>query len=243
MNRPQLKPEERIILALDFPEHEIAIDWVVKLKYKIKTFKVGPILFLDSGSEGLKEFSNLGVDVFLDLKFHDIPSTVEKTARQCVRFQANMFTIHTLGGFEMMKSVSEALKDEAEKLSYPKPLVLGVTVLTSHDKKSLEQIGINTSTQDTVMSLAILAEKANVDGLVCSGVEVEALRKEFGDRFTLVVPGIRPGTANHDQKRVTTPEEAVSKGADYLVIGRAITEAKNPEEVVDEIVKSISSLD
>jgi orotidine-5'-phosphate decarboxylase len=91
------------------------------------------------------------------------------------------------------------------------------------------------------MNLAELAEKANVDGLVCSGVEVEALRKEFGDRFTLVVPGIRPGTANHDQKRVTTPEEAVSKGADYLVIGRAITEAKNPEEVVDGIVKSMPS--
>ena len=191
--------------------------------------------------EGLKEFSNLGVDVFLDLKFHDIPSTVKKTARQSVRFGANMFTIHTLGGFEMMKGVSEAVKDEAEKLSYPKPLVLGVTVLTSHDKKSLEQIGLNTSTQDTVMNLATLAEKANVDGLVCSGVEVEALRKELGDRFTLVVPGIRAGTANHDQKRVTTPEEAVSKGADYLVIGRAITEAKNPEEVVDEIVKSMPS--
>jgi len=240
MERPKLKPEERIILALDFPEHEIAINWVEKLKSRIKTFKVGPILFLNSGSEGLKEYSNLGVDVFLDLKFHDIPSTVEKTARQSVRFGANMFTIHTLGGYEMMKRVSEATKEEAEKLSYPKPIVLGVTVLTSHDKESLEQIGISTSTQDTVMNLAKLAEKANVDGLVCSGAEVEALRKEFGDRFTLVVPGIRPGTATHDQKRVTTPTEAVSKGADYLVIGRAITEAYNPEDVVDEIVESIS---
>jgi orotidine-5'-phosphate decarboxylase len=241
MQGPKLKPEERIILALDFPEHEIAIDWVEKLKSRIKTFKVGPILFLNSGSEGLKEFSNLGVDVFFDLKFHDIPSTVEKTARQSVRFGANIFTIHTLGGFEMMKAVSDAVKEEAEKLSYTKPLVLGVTVLTSHDKESLEQIGISTSTEDTVMNLATLAEKANVDGLVCSGVEVEALRREFGDRFTLVVPGIRPGTANHDQKRVTTPAEAVSKGADYLVIGRAITEAENPEEVVDEIVQSITN--
>jgi len=240
MTRPQLKPEERIILALDFPEHESAINWVEKLKNKIRTFKVGPILFLNSGSEGLKEFSNLGVDVFLDLKFHDIPSTVKKTARQSVRFGVNMFTIHSLGGLEMMKQVSEAVKDEAEKLSYPKPLVLGVTVLTSHDIKSLEQIGVSTSTEDTVMNLAALAEKANIDGLVCSGVEVEALRKEFGDRFTLVVPGIRPGTVTHDQKRVTTPSEAVSKGADYLVIGRAITEADNPEEVVDGIVESIS---
>ncbi len=242
MIRPKLQPEERIILALDFPEHEIAINWVEKLRSKIKTFKVGPILFLNSGSEGLKEFSNLGANIFLDLKFHDIPSTVEKTARQAVRFGANMFTIHTLGGFDMMKSVSDAVKEEAEKLSYPKPLVLGVTVLTSHDKKSLEQIGISTSTQDTVMNLAQLAEKANVDGLVCSGVEVEALRKEFGDRFSLVVPGIRPGTDNHDQKRVTTPAEAVSKGADYLVIGRAITEAQNPEGIVDKIVESISTI-
>lgn len=239
MKRPDLKPEEKIILALDFPEHEIALSWVEKLKSKIKTFKVGPILFLNSGSEGLKEFANVGADIFLDLKFHDIPSTVEKTARQAVRFGANMFTIHTLGGYEMMKAVSDAVKEEAEKQSYPKPLILGVTVLTSHDKKSLEQIGINTSTQDTVLNLAELAEKANVDGLVCSGVEVEALRKEFGDRFTLVVPGIRPGTANHDQKRVTTPAEAVSKGADYLVIGRAITEADKPEEVIDQIVSSI----
>lgn len=239
MKRPNLKPEERIILALDFPEHEIALNWVEKLKSNIKTFKVGPILFLNSGSEGLKEFSNLGADIFLDLKFHDILSTVEKTARQIVRFGANMFTIHTLGGYDMMKAVSDAVKEEAEKQSYPKPLVLGVTVLTSHDKNSLEQIGINTSTQDTVLNLAELAEKANVDGLVCSGVEVKALREEFGDRFTLVVPGIRPGTATHDQKRVTTPAEAVSNGADYLVIGRAITEADNPEEVVDQIVSSI----
>ena len=240
MKRPELSPEERIILALDFPEHQIALEWVEKLRHKIKTFKVGPILFLNSGSEGLKEFSNLGANIFLDLKFHDIPSTVEKTARQSVRFGANMFTIHTLGGLEMMKSVSDAVKEEADKLSYPKPLVLGVTVLTSHDKKSLEQIGISTSTEDTVKNLASLAEKANVDGLVCSGVEVGSLREEFGNRFTLVVPGIRPGTDNHDQKRVTTPAEAVSKGADYLVIGRAITEAPNPEEVVDQIVDSIS---
>ncbi|MEM7008016.1 MAG: orotidine-5'-phosphate decarboxylase [Thermodesulfobacteriota bacterium] len=239
MKRPELSPEERIILALDFPEHQIALNWVEKLRTKIKTFKVGPILFLDSGSEGLKEFSNLGANIFLDLKFHDIPSTVEKTARQSVRFGVNMFTIHTLGGFEMMKSVSEAVKDEAEKLNYPKPLVLGVTVLTSHDRKSLDQIGIKDTVENTVMNLAELAEIANIDGLVCSGVEVEALRKEFGDRFSLVVPGIRPGTDTHDQKRVTTPAEAISKGADYLVIGRAIAEAENPEEVVDEIVESI----
>ena len=240
MARPELKPRERIILALDFSELRIAKFWVENLKSKIKTFKVGPILFLDAGPIGIKEFRDMGADVFLDLKFHDIPSTVEHSARQVVRFGVKMFTIHALGGFEMMKAVSEAVADEAVKHNKDKPTVLAVTVLTSHDEASLKNIGIKTSTKDTVLSLASLADKAGVDGLVCSGMEVEILRKEFGDRFTLVVPGVRPGGEAHDQKRVVTPAEAVASGADYLVIGRAITEAENPGTVVDEIVKSIS---
>jgi orotidine-5'-phosphate decarboxylase len=240
MARPELKPKERIILALDFPKLRIAKFWVENLKHKIKTFKVGPILFLDAGPIGIKEFRDMGADVFLDLKFHDIPSTVEHSARQVVRYGIKMFTVHALGGLEMMKAVSEAVADETAKHNKHKPIVLAVTVLTSHDEASLKRIGINSSTKDTVLSLASLADKAGVDGLVCSGMEVEILRKEFGDRFTLVVPGIRPGGESHDQKRVVTPAEAAASGADYLVIGRAITEADNPEAVVDEIVKSIS---
>ncbi len=240
MARPDLKPKERIILALDFPELRIAKFWVENLKHKIKTFKVGPILFLDAGPIGIKEFRDMGADVFLDLKFHDIPSTVEHAGRQAVRYGVKMFTVHALGGLEMMKAVTEAVADEASKHNKLKPLVLAVTVLTSHDQESLKRIGINSSTRDTVLSLASLADKAGVDGLVCSGMEVEMLRKEFGERFTLVVPGIRPGGEAHDQKRVVTPAEAVAAGADYLVIGRAITEADNPGAVVDEIVKSIS---
>ncbi len=240
MARPELKPKERIILALDFSELRIAKFWVESLKHKIKTFKVGPILFLDAGPIGIKEFRDMGADVFLDLKFHDIPSTVDHSGRQAVRYGVRMFTIHALGGFEMMKAVSDAVSDESGKSNKRNPMVLAVTVLTSHDEASLKGIGINTSTRDTVLSLASLADKAGVDGLVCSGMEVEILRKEFGERFTLVVPGIRPGGDAHDQKRVVTPAEAVASGADYLVIGRAITEAENPGLVVDEIVKSIS---
>lgn len=240
MARPDLKPKERIILALDFSELRIAKFWVESLKHKIKTFKVGPILFLDAGPIGIKELRDMGADVFLDLKFHDIPSTVELSARQVVRYGVRMFTIHSLGGFEMMKAVTYAVSEESGKSNKPKPLVLAVTVLTSHDEASLKRIGITTSTKDTVLSLASLADKAGVDGLVCSGMEVEMLRKEFGERFTLVVPGIRPAGDKHDQKRVVTPAEAVANGADYLVIGRAITEADNPAAVVDEIVKSIS---
>ena len=240
MPRPDLKPHERIILALDFSELRIAKVWVEKLHPRIKTFKVGPILFLDEGPIGIKEFRDMGAEVFLDLKFHDIPSTVEHSARQAVRYGVSMFTIHALGGLDMMKAAEEAVADEAEKHRRKKPLVLAVTVLTSHDDESLKGIGINSAARDQVLRLAALADKAGVGGLVCSGMEVEMLRKEFGDRFTLVTPGIRPGTASHDQKRVTTPAAAVAAGADYLVIGRAITEADTPIEVLDSIVTSIS---
>ncbi|HWP93385.1 MAG TPA: orotidine-5'-phosphate decarboxylase [Thermodesulfobacteriota bacterium] len=240
MVKPNLRPEERIILALDFPKFKEAKSWVERLKQKIKAFKVGPILFLNSGPEGIREFINIGVDIFLDLKFHDIPSTVEKASRQVVQHGIKMFTIHALGGLEMMKATVETVRDESQKLSKPRPLVLAVTVLTSQAEENLREIGINYGSQEEVIRLAALADKAGVDGLVASGKEVEILRKEFGDRFILVVPGVRLGLGIHDQKRVVTPSEAVSLGADYLVIGRAITEAKEPEAVVDEIILSVS---
>ena len=240
MSKLKLKPEERIIVALDYPEHIKAENLAESLEGVVKTLKIGPILFMDSGPGGIKEFQHKGYEIFLDLKFHDIPSTVEKTARQIVKFGVKMFTVHCLGGIPMLESVSMAVKEESEGLGIPRPAVLAVTVLTSHDKKSLEDIGIASSTGDEVLLLASLAEKSNIDGLVCSGFEVDTLRREFGDRFIYVVHGIRPGTEYQDQKRVTTPAEAVTAGADYMVIGRAITEAKNPVEAVNEIIKSIS---
>ncbi len=240
MSKLNLKPEDRIILALDFPEFKEAKSWVERFKDRVKTYKVGPILFLNSGPMGIKEFADNGAEIFLDLKFHDIPSTVEKSSRQVVGYGIKMFTIHALGGFEMMKKTVEAVKEESEKLSKHKPIILAVTVLTSQSEESLKQIGIGSSSQDAVLRLASLADKAGVNGLVASGREVEVLRKEFGDRFVLVVPGIRTGTSIDDHSRAVTPAEAISQGADYLVIGRAITEAKNPEAVLDEIVLSVS---
>src|SRR5581483_3852251 len=239
MPKPNLNPEERIILALDFPRHKEALNWVQRLKGKIKTFKVGPILFLDSGPAGIKEFTDIGAEIFLDLKFHDIPSTVESASRQVARYGIKMFTIHALGGLDMMKKAVDAVHSESERLSKPEPIVLAVTILTSQNEESLKQIGINGSPQDAVLRLATLADRAGVDGLVASGKEVEVLRKEFGDRFTLVVPGIRTGASVDDHSRASTPTEAVSLGADYLVIGRAITGAKNPEAALDEIILSI----
>ena len=240
MSKLNLKPEDRIILALDFPEFNEAKTWVERFKGKVKTFKVGPILFLNSGPKGLKEFIENGAEVFLDLKFHDIPSTVEKSSRQVVGYGIKMFTIHALGGLEMMKKSVEAVQEESEKLSKPKPLVFAVTVLTSQSEESLKQIGINGSSQDAVLRLATLADKAGVDGLVASGKEAGILRKEFGDRFVLVVPGIRTGASVNDHFRAVTPAEAISQGADYLVIGRVVTEARDPEAVLDEIVLSVS---
>jgi len=240
MSQEPLKPEERIILALDFPEFEEAESWVKRFKGEIHTYKVGPILYLKHGKDVLKRFSELGAELFLDLKFHDIPSTVEKTVKQLTDLNIKMFTLHALGGFDMMKRVSDSVAEEADRLSNPKPMTLAVTVLTSHDEGTLNEIGINDSVKDEVLRLAGVAEKAGIDGLVCSGQELEFIKKEFGDRFKLIIPGIRPETKTHDQKRVVTPKDAISKGADYLVVGRAITEAENPETVVEEIISQIS---
>ena len=241
MSKLNLKPEERIILALDFPELKQANLWVDRFRGKIKTFKVGPILFLNCGPQGIRELSDTGAQVFLDLKFHDIPSTAEKSARQVVGYGISMFTVHALGGFEMMRAVSESVKAESERLSQPKPLILAVTILTSHSEGEMDELGIKGLPMESVLRLADIADLAGVDGLVCSGMEVEVLKKEFGDRFNFVVPGIRLDTQDQDQKRVVTPSEAVSLGADYLVIGRAITESKTPEDVLDEIIRSISN--
>ena len=150
-----------------------------------------------------------------------------------------MFTVHTLGGYEMMNRVCKKVEEEAKKYNKDKPKVIAVTLLTSHSEDNLKDLGIQTDIKDEVLKLAALAEKAGVDGLVCSGHEIEFLKKEFGDRFKYIVPGIRIDDNAHDQKRVVTPSEALEKGADYIVIGRAVTESLNPEEVVDRIVDSL----
>lgn len=240
MSKLKLKPEERVILALDFPEWDQASSWVKRFKGKINTFKVGPILFLSSGPKATDEFIDYGADVFLDLKFHDIPSTVAKAARQVVGHRVKMFTVHALGGYEMMASAVESVISESERLSLRRPLVLAVTVLTSQTDENLNQVGIGSSTIDEVLRLAELSHKSGVDGLVASGSEVEILRKEFGDRFVLVAPGIRLDSNAQDQRRTATPRDALDKGVDYLVIGRPITGAANPEAAFDKILLSIS---
>jgi len=224
------------------PERGKALGLANALAPRISTFKVGPVLFLGAGPGVIRELNDLGAGVFLDLKFHDIPSTVEKSIEHVVRYGVKMFTVHSLGGLDMMRAVVERVNGLTLDAPERRPLVLAVTVLTSHDDDALSSLGIRASTGDEVLRLAGIAEKAGVDGLVASGLEAEVLRREFGDRFTLVVPGIRPGGKAHDQKRVATPAEAVDKGADYLVIGRVVTEAPEPEKAVDGIIAELTSL-
>jgi len=232
-------PEKKIIVALDSPSFGHAFSVVLKLREKIKLFKVGPVLFLSNGPSGIEQLKDLEVDIFMDLKFHDIPSTVEKTMEHIVNYGVKMFTIHSLGGFDMMNSACERIKKEAKKKKKPKPMVLAVTMLTSHDEKNIKDLGLNSNIKDQVLRLTALSDKAGVDGIVCSGHEVEYLKKEFADRFTYIVPGIRMGDNIHDQKRYISPAEAFEKGADYLVIGRSITESHKPELVVEEILDSL----
>jgi orotidine-5'-phosphate decarboxylase len=238
----RISAKERVIVALDVPGHDTALRLVKSLTPKIATFKVGPVLFLDRGYLGIKELMNSGAQIFLDLKFHDIPTTVAKAAERVAAMGVKMFTVHALGGVDMMKMACERVAHEASRMSLPKPLVLAVTVLTSHDEATTRSFGIEGTLKDTVLRLAHLAEKAGVDGIVASGYEVEMLRREFGDRFVLVVPGIRPGGESHDQRRVVTPQMAISQGADYIVVGRAVTQASEPESAIEGIIASIESL-
>ena len=236
---PVQNPEEKIIIALDSPSFGHAFSIVLDLREKISHFKIGPILFLSNGSSLMEQLKDLDVELFLDLKFHDIPSTVEKTIEHVVGYGIKMFTVHSLGGYEMMSSVSRKVKEEAEKTDNRRPLVFAVTMLTSHNQESLSEIGIDNDIKDQVLRLAGLADKSGVDGIVCSGHEVEFLKEEFGERFQYIVPGIRLNKDTHDQQRVVTPSKAFERGADFIVVGRSITQSPKPLKAVDQIIKSL----
>ncbi len=230
---------DRIIIPLDVQSKEEGIDLVSKLK-DARTFKIGLELFTAEGPALFKKLKALRKDIFLDLKLHDIPNTVGGAVRSAFRHGVQMMTIHASGGREMMAKASEAAKQAAQELGRPKPLLLGVTVLTSLKGADLAEIGMNANVADQVLRLAGLAKGAGMDGVVCSPQEIEILRREFGRELVIVTPGIRPlWAAAQDQKRIMTPAEAVAKGADYLVIGRPITGAASPAEAFVRIVEEI----
>jgi orotidine-5'-phosphate decarboxylase len=233
-------PKDRIIIALDVKDKEAAAKVVSGLR-DARTFKIGLELFTAHGPALFKKLKVLRKDIFLDLKLHDIPNTVAGAARSAVRHGVQIMTIHTSGGKEMMARAAAAARETAEAEKLPKPLLLGVTILTSLKAAELEEVGMNPDVAAQVLRLAGLAKAAGMDGVVCSPQEIEIVRKEFGRELLVVTPGIRPAwAAAQDQKRIMTPAEAVAKGADYLVIGRPITGAPSPADAFQRIVEELA---
>ena len=232
-------PADRIIIALDVPTKEEGIALVGRLA-DARTFKVGLELFTAEGPALFRKLKALRKDIFLDLKLHDIPNTVAGAVRSACRLGVQMMTLHTSGGREMMAKAAEAARAAAGAGKGPKPILLGVTVLTSLKGTDLEEVGLGSDVASQVLRLAGLAKAAGLDGVVCSPQEIEVLRREFGRELVIVTPGIRPvWAAAQDQKRIMTPAEAVAKGADYLVIGRPITGAPSPNEAFLRIAEEI----
>lgn len=231
---------EKIIIALDAGTKEEAHQLLDQLE-DVHVFKVGLELFTAAGPPLLEELGRRKKKVFLDLKYHDIPNTVAGAVRSAVRLGAAFLTIHACGGPEMMRRAIEAAHEESLKQRVPKPLLLGVTVLTSLKDADLELIGFSAPAADLVLQLARMAKSAGLDGVVSSPQEIKILKRALGQDFLVVTPGIRPpGAESHDQKRVMTPAEAVRLGADYLVIGRPVTAAPSPREVFRKILDEVA---
>ena len=229
-----------IIAALDVPSAEQALKLAEQIAPVVGAFKIGKELFVAAGPDIVKKIRALGASVFLDLKFHDIPNTVAKAVASAVRLDVQMLTIHTSGGSEMMRAAEKAAQDTAKLLGRPAPLVLGVTVLTSSNNETLAEIGCEADTEKQVVRLAQLAVSSGLRGLVCSPLEIVALRKILPAHIQLVTPGIRTGAEPaDDQRRTLTPREAIQAGASWLVVGRPIYAAENPHLAAEKILESI----
>jgi orotidine-5'-phosphate decarboxylase len=234
-------PKERIIFALDVDHFSEAQQWVNLLKGRVGMFKVGKQLFTHAGPKVVDMIRQKGQKVFLDLKFHDIPNTVAKAGEEATKLNVSVFDLHALGGFEMMKRAAEASRSAAKDLGIPKPLILAVTILTSMSEETLKEVGIQGPVADEVARLASLSMKAGIDGVVASPQEIGIIRKTCGKDFLIVTPGIRsPSSKKDDQMRTLSPKEAILAGADLMVIGRPIREAKDPVEAVQKIIEDIS---
>jgi orotidine-5'-phosphate decarboxylase len=230
-----------IIVALDVPTAEQALRLAREVAPVVGAFKIGSELFTAAGPDIIRRVRETGASVFLDLKFHDIPNTVAKAVASAVRLDVQMLTIHTSGGLEMMRAAEHSAQQTASQSGRNAPLVLGVTVLTSMDNNSLAEIGCEPNVGRHVERLANLAVQAGLRGLVCSPLEVVALRQIIPAQMQLVTPGIRTGAeASDDQKRTLTPREALDAGANWLVIGRPIYAAPNPRTAVEKILESLN---
>lgn len=231
-----------IIAALDVPTAEQALKLTREIAPVVGAFKIGSELFTSAGPDIVRRVRETGAGVFLDLKFHDIPNTVAKAVASATRLDVQMISIHTSGGLEMMRAAETSAQETANQAGLNPPLVLGVTVLTSHDARTLSEIGCESNVGRQVERLAQLAQQAGLRGLVCSPLEIVALRSFLPATFQLVTPGIRTGAEKaDDQKRTLTPREAMDAGANWLVIGRPIYAAENPRAAAEKILASLKA--
>lgn len=228
--------DPKVVVALDFDKKQDALSFVDKIQPTDARLKVGKEMFTYFGPEFVKQLTGKGFDVFLDLKFHDIPNTVAKAVTAAADLGVWMVNVHASGGSQMMTKAKQALDNYGQDA----PLLIAVTVLTSMGEDDLRGLGITKTPAEQVNFLANLTKQSGLDGVVCSAWEAEQLKIDLGKEFKLITPGIRPaGSAQDDQQRIMTPSQAIDVGVDYLVIGRPITKAADPQQVLQQINASI----
>lgn len=234
---------DRVFVALDVESLEDAGRLLDQLEGAVTGVKIGSQLFTSAGPAAVELAHKRGHRVFLDLKFHDIPNTVAGAVRSAARLGVFMLNVHAAGGLQMMRAAAEAAAQAAREFGVGRPICLGVTVLTSLDRRALEtEVGVTASVEGHVLRLAEAARQAGLDGCVASPQEIRRIRLALGSRFAIVTPGIRPRAATEDdQKRVATPRAALDAGADYLVIGRPITDARDPKAAAAAIISELEA--
>ncbi|MDP4537465.1 orotidine-5'-phosphate decarboxylase [Alkalimonas collagenimarina] len=226
-----------VVVALDFDQQQQALNFVSQLDPSQCRLKVGKEMFTHFGPDFVRQLQQRHFDVFLDLKFHDIPNTVAKAVKAAADLGVWMVNVHASGGRRMM----EAAADSLQSYGADKPLLIAVTVLTSMQQSDLTELGIIIDAKDHVKRLATLTQQSGLDGVVCSAQEAQLLKQTFGDSFRLVTPGIRPaGSAQDDQRRIMTPADAQAAGVDFMVIGRPITKANDPAQALQAILNELS---
>lgn len=242
---PQMQnPYDRLIIALDTPEVAAATGWVERTGGRAGAYKLGLEFLHAAGPQGVRDVQAAGArKLFLDVKLSDIPNTVAGAVRSIGTLQPWMINVHAMCGAAAMRAARDAAEQQAEKLGVARPLVIAVTVLTSLDHSALEAIGVPSTPSDAVRRLAVLARESGMDGVVASPLEIGVIREACGPDFVIVTPGIRPaGVGLNDQARVATPAAAIQAGADYLVLGRAVTAADDPTAALDAIAAEVAAV-
>lgn len=241
--------KEKIIVALDVATTGEAREIISELRSEVGAFKIGLQLFTAAGASFVREIVGDGIKLFLDVKFLDIPNTVAKASIEVARLGVWMFNIHALGGSEMLRRAASEVREVCAKENLTPPKIIGVTVLTSADNETLNEVGIESDADAQVLRLARLTAKCGLDGVVAAPPETRSIRENIGNDFLIITPGVRPKSGighlesetSDDQKRVMTPGEAINSGADYLVIGRPILKAENRSEAVRKILGEIEA--